>query len=302
MTTTQTPEASFLNQLSGGLLHTPAHHPLSRDVRAGNYPSAPKCIRDLVAAEDQLAAAADRERATPGDSFSQAMDRVGAGLVAGGELPDDLADRGMEALAVAERQRVHALAISTLRGRIHSCWTVELREHADMLTGLAGQLDALLAEVRTAAAVVDGLDLTDPEAVGEATTKQRSALAALKALRPRYKRLRSLQESLLRAVRETPPPGTGASAWPSFFKSNVHEFSAIATNGQPSEDLPTVLWFRRLLRDDVWLPTMAQLTEALARPEPKRSPHADPDPAHQARLRHREGVTRTFVGLHGLNR
>ena len=58
-------ETSFLNGISGGLLHTPAHHPLSRDVRDGNYPETPKSIRDLVAAEDALAALADRERTTP---------------------------------------------------------------------------------------------------------------------------------------------------------------------------------------------------------------------------------------------
>lgn len=301
MTTTPTTAAMFAPLPIG--LTAPSRHPLSKDVRDGAYPVTPQSIRALVAAEDQLSDLADRERAATNETFPAMLTRVSDALASGEPLPDDLTAQAQEALAVEEHLRVTEIVIARLRAGIQQRWGVVLRAHVDeMLAGLSGQLDEVLNEVRSAAAVVDGLDLVDPEAVGEATAKQRTALADLKALRPRYRRLRSLQEALLRQVRETPPAGSGQPNWRSFFATHHHEFSAIATNGQPSDDLPTVLWFRRLLgRDDVWLPTLTQLTEALAQPAPKRSPHTDSDPDRQAHLRHREAVTTTHVGLLGLN-
>lgn len=274
-------ESTFLTNMA---IAAPARHPLSRDVAAGGYPITPQPIRDLVAAEEAITALADRERAALNETFPVMLDRVASALFAGEPLPEDLAAQAGEALATEERARVTERVIASLRSSVQGRWGVELRTHVDeMLTGLSDQLDDLLKEVRAAAAVVDTIDLTDPEMVGEATTKQREALAALKALRPRYRRLRERQENLLTQAREIPPADSGQLMWPSFFRTRVHEFSALDTFGQPADDLPAVLWFRRLLnRTDVWLPTLTQLTEAAqtnagnARPAPRTD--ADPAP------------------------
>lgn len=243
-------------------------HPLSHNLRAGEYPLVPDTVLSLLVSEDRLVALREQELA-PVELFNDVIAAAGDTLADGLPLPEDLLDRLQAADAAAERQRVANLAIARLHDALEHRWRTVLAENVDeMLSALAGVLDEILAAVKALAGRLGDLDPSDPEAVSEASPEQREAIAELKALRPRYRRLRHSQEQLLK--HSARPPGRH-TAWDVFFKTLAHEFSAIDRHGRPAEDLPTVLWFRRLLfRDDVWLPTLTQLVDVSA-PAPSRA-------------------------------
>jgi hypothetical protein len=283
-------------------VHTAARrHKLSEDVRNGAYPVTPDALHRLVAAEDQLTAQADLLAASA-ETYAGFLTRTAEELVSGVPLPD-VATAAQAVVAAEETRRVAGMAIAHLRDAVQEQWTKALAEHLDeMLVGLRPVLEEILAAVRSAAVVVDGLDLTDAESVAAANEPQLAAIGQLKALRPRYRRLRHLQENLLSHALELPPADWGHQGWLGVFKTRAHEFGNQAGYGQPADDLPNVLWFRRLLnRDDVWLPTLSDL-DAVLRPQTRRTQHANPDPAHQAALREQEAKTRMHVALLGLNR
>lgn len=278
----------------------PTRHPLSRYISEGAYPGAPESLRILVSSEDQLMDRLTSLRSNPPETFRDWLDRRGTALATGEDLPEDLAADAAQALEAQSRVNITHVALGGLAEEMRNHWARELDQHADdMLTGLAGELEEILAAVRAAADVLEGVDLTDAEAISEMTAKQRTALGTLKELRPRYRRLRHLQENLLTNAKQLPPD---LRSWRSLFATGVHEFSAIEKYGAPSEDLPAALWFRRLLyRDDVWLPTRPQLAVHLARPEPERTDWTDRSPEGQDYLKAHDRGVNQFMAVQTLN-
>ncbi|MCM0622847.1 hypothetical protein [Nocardioides bruguierae] len=242
--------------------HRLQRHPLADFIRNSTL-TAPDTVTGLIAAEDRLIDLEQQIQQRP-QTLDEFLGETVSDLVAGKPLPDDIGVRVSEIAAAEQAADQAALAMQQIQHRLRSRWDTTAHDAADeLLEHLREDLTSILTEARTAVTALDGLDVQDSEAVAEATDKQRAALAALKALRPRYRRLRSQQTDIVEAVYERPdsasPHDATAWRWKHVWASRIHEFENVYATA-PKHDTRDVLWFRELTtRTDVWLPNIDDL-------------------------------------------
>lgn len=249
-------------------------HRMSGAVRAGDYPTCPDKLHMLVAAEDALidAEATMRHEAT---SFVAFLDAAATCLADGQPLDGDFAAQAYAAVQSEEQLNHGLLAIQHVQARLQDReWPHAVREHADqMLAGLRDNLHALLDDLRPQAALLTGIDLGDPDTLDDLDDHQRTALAALKAARPRYRRLRNLQCLLFESAQNAPALASNYDAnrwtWRHAWDARIHEFEHVDRHGTPAHPDENRLWWQPVLtRTDTWLPTVAELADAWERVRP----------------------------------
>lgn len=238
-----------------------------RAIRRGDYPAVPPALAAATGVFDRLTALeqAPRTMRSTEDVIRQAVED----LIADRPVdPDEFDQDLMRAVTQADLSTSSMRVAQSMRDSVTNRWREVATAHLPaVLTGLRVQLDELMAEARSVRTAIGGLNITDPSAVAGATGEQRTALQALSPLAERYDRLRLLQRV---ALAWQPVPflagvGDRTLSWDNIFQTELHELNWPGGRG-PMGATPTGPARILLLaaRDDVWLPTLAQLAKVCA--------------------------------------
>ena len=234
---------------------------LMQGIRHRRYPLVPPALAAAVTAYDKLDDLIGAVGREPVENMARFVHRVSADVLAGRGLPADFAVGAYAATLAADRQAATANGLQGVRRAVETRFEHVVTEHLDeLLDGLRGEMDEILSEVRKRDAALGALDVADPRAVAAASDEQRSALLGLEACRRRYNVVRVAQRDALRASTIRPPgAGSWVRTWDDSFAAGEHELRRGSAGLSDSNDVARLRAVAR--RDDVWLPSVADLAK-----------------------------------------